>query len=89
MLHGVVIGAAVGVVGALWTSSMVFGAVVATAMLGVMLSAGVAGTLIPFALRRLGQDPAVGAGVLVTTATDIVGFFVLLGLATLFLSYLA
>jgi magnesium transporter len=44
-----------------------------------------AGTLVPLTLQRLGIDPALAGGVVLTAATDIVGFFSFLGLATLFL----
>ena len=47
-----------------------------------MAVAAAAGTIIPFGLRWMHLDPAVGSGVLVSTATDILGFLLLLGLAT-------
>ena len=50
-----------------------------------MLVAGLAGTLIPLGLERAGIDPAIAATVFLTTITDVVGFFVFLGLAALFL----
>jgi magnesium transporter len=50
-----------------------------------LLAAGTAGALVPLTLGRLKQDPAVSSGVFVTAVTDIVGFFVFLGLATLIL----
>ena len=50
-----------------------------------MLVAGAAGMVIPLALSRLNIDPATAAGVLLTTVTDVVGFFAFLGLAALFL----
>jgi magnesium transporter len=50
-----------------------------------MCWAGLAGTLIPLTLHRLGMDPAVSAGPFLTTTTDVLGFFSFLGLATLFL----
>ena len=51
-------------------------------MLLNMLVAGLLGTLIPLGLRAMKQDPAVAAGVFLTTFTDVLGFFFLLGLAT-------
>jgi magnesium transporter len=50
-----------------------------------MIVAGFSGTLIPIGLERLGADPAIASSVFVTTVTDMVGFFVFLGLAAAFL----
>ena len=44
-----------------------------------------AGIVVPLILRRLNQDPAIGGSVVVTTVTDVVGFFSFLGLATIYL----
>ena len=55
--------------------------VVGIAMIINLLAAGLAGILIPIGLQRAGADPAVSSAVFVTTVTDIVGFFVFLGLA--------
>jgi len=54
-----------------------------------MMVAGVAGAMIPLALRVLKIDPALASGVIVTTFTDCCGFFSFLGLATLLISRLA
>ena len=51
-------------------------------MVANLFVAGLAGGLGPIVLQRIGADPAVSASVFVTTATDIAGFFVLLGLAS-------
>jgi magnesium transporter len=48
-----------------------------------MIAAGVAGALVPVVLRRLGQDPATASSIILTTVTDVVGFFSFLGIATL------
>lgn len=61
------------------------GAVVGVAMIINLLAAGLAGILIPIGLQRAGADPAVSSAVFVTTVTDIVGFFVFLGLAAIVL----
>jgi len=61
------------------------GYVLAGAMIFNMVWAGMAGTLIPLAMDRLGLDPAIGAGPFLTTTTDVLGFFSFLGLASLFL----
>ena len=58
------------------------GGVIAVAMLVNILVAAVAGSLLPSALNRLSIDPAIAGGVILTTITDVTGFFVFLGLAT-------
>ncbi|MDE2766981.1 MAG: magnesium transporter [Chloroflexota bacterium] len=81
LVHGAIIGLLVGLAAAVYARSALFGLVIALAMLIAMLVAGAAGALIPLILRRLGQNPALGSGVVVTTVTDVVGFLALLGLA--------
>jgi magnesium transporter len=61
------------------------GGVVGAAMIVNLLAAGLAGILVPLGLQRAGADPAVSSAVFVTTVTDVVGFFVFLGLAALVL----
>jgi magnesium transporter len=53
-----------------------------------MIAAGVAGAAIPTTLSALGQDPAQSSSIILTTVTDVAGFFTFLGLATLFASML-
>ncbi len=67
------------------TAAMQLGAVVGAAMIINLLCAGLAGILVPLGLQRAGADPAVSSAVFVTTVTDIVGFFVFLGLAAVVL----
>ena len=55
------------------------------AMLLNLLLAAIMGVAIPLAMTRLGRDPAVGSSVLITAVTDSGGFFIFLGLATIFL----
>ena len=59
------------------------GWVIAAAMIITILIAAIAGTLLPGILRTMGVDPAIAGGVILTTMTDVVGFFVFLGLASL------
>ncbi len=61
------------------------GLIIAAAMLINLLVAGMAGGLIPLTLQRINIDPALASGTILTTVTDVVGFFVFLGLATVFL----
>ena len=68
-----------------WFENPMFGAVIAIAMVVNLLVAGLAGTVIPLVLDRNGIDPAIASSVFLTTITDVVGFFVFLGLAALIL----
>ncbi|MBU2980761.1 magnesium transporter [Lentibacter algarum] len=61
--------------------SPVLGGVIAAAMVINMVVAGLAGTVIPVLLEKMGIDPALASGAFVTTVTDVVGFFAFLGLA--------
>ena len=58
------------------------GWVIATAMIITIVIAALAGSLLPSVMRRLNIDPAIAGGVVLTTITDVTGFFVFLGLAT-------
>ena len=61
------------------------GLVMAAAMLLNLLLAAVMGVTIPILMEKLGRDPALGSSALITAITDSGGFFIFLGLATLFL----
>jgi len=67
---------------ALVLQSEALGALIAAAMLINIIVAGFAGVLVPLALERSGADPAVASSVFVTMMTDSMGFFAVLGLAT-------
>ena len=66
----------------LWFDKPMLGVVIAIALVANIIMAAFLGTFIPLSLKRIGLDPAVGSTVFLTTATDIIGFFVFLGLAT-------
>ena len=83
--NGVLFAALAGVVAWLWFSSPAIGLVIAAAMVVNMAVAGLAGTLIPIGLERVGVDPAIASSVFLTTVTDVVGFLAFLGLAATFL----
>jgi magnesium transporter len=89
---GVVVGAVAGTLAAgiayVWLGNVMLGVVLFLAMVANMALAGLAGAAIPLALKALGQDPALGSGVIVTAFTDVFGFLSFLGLATAFLHYL-
>jgi magnesium transporter len=88
LLNGLAIGAAVGAFAYLTHGSPVLGLIIGVSMVGNMLAAGFAGALIPLLLKKLKLDPALGSGVIVTTVTDVVGFGLFLGLATIFIQWL-
>lgn len=67
----------------LWSGSFGLVIVLAASMVISMVMAGIAGALVPITLSRLGQDPAVASSIILTTVTDIAGFFSFLGIATL------
>jgi magnesium transporter len=69
----------------LWFGDQDIAIVMAAAMFANMVVAGLGGTLVPLGLVRAGVDPAIASSVFITTITDVVGFFVFLGLAALYL----
>ena len=66
-----------------WSGSWGLGLIIATSMVLSMLIAGIAGAAIPIVLTVLGQDPAQSSSIVLTTITDVTGFFSFLGIATL------
>ena len=82
LLHGVWLGVLVAAIAVVWQGSPGLGLVLGIAMLGNMLIAGVVGAGVPLLLRRIGIDPAVASAVIVTTATDVFGFVLFLGIAS-------
>ena len=85
MLNGVIWGGLLGIATYLLYRSVALGGVMALAMLLNLLLAAGMGVAIPALRARFGRDPAVGSSVLITACTDSGGFFIFLGLATLFL----
>ena len=87
-LVGVVNGVAIAVVTAIgvyvWSQSMGLCIVIFLAMILSMVIAGVSGASIPMILSALRQDPAQSGSIILTTVTDVMGFFSFLGLATIF-----
>ena len=81
LANGLLFAVVTGLVTYFWFESAQLGGVIATAMVINMVSAGLAGILIPLGLERAGADPAIASSVFVTTVTDVVGFFAFLGLA--------
>lgn len=85
VINGVLWGTILGVVAFLLYNNFKLGAVMMLAMTLNLLLAALAGVVIPFVMYKLGRDPAVGSSVMITAITDSGGFFIFLGLATLFL----
>jgi len=86
LLNGLAWALIVGVIAALWFEDTQIGFIIAAAIVVNLVVAGVAGATIPLLLRRLGADPALGGGVMVTTVTDVIGFMAFLGLAAAFIT---
>lgn len=87
LMTGLAFALVMGVVAALWFPAFGFklGLVIAVAMFINLIMAGLSGAMIPLTLQRLNIDPALASGTILTTVTDVVGFFAFLGLATVFL----
>ncbi|MEZ4616195.1 MAG: magnesium transporter [Caldilineaceae bacterium] len=88
LIHGLALGLLVGVTVWLWQGNPMLGVIIGIAMLGNLLVAALAGVLVPMILKWIHVDPALASSVFVTTATDILGFSLFLGLATYFLHWL-
>ena len=88
MLNGLALGALLGIAAWAWKGSPVLAAVVAAALaVNTVVAVSIGGT-VPLLLRRIGADPAIASGPVLTTVTDMCGFFLVLGLATLALAWL-
>jgi magnesium transporter len=85
VLNGLIWGSVVGLFAFLIYHNWQLGLVMTAAMLLNLLLAAVMGVSIPLLMEKLGRDPALGSSVLITAITDSGGFFIFLGLATLFL----
>jgi magnesium transporter len=84
-LNGMFWASVVAAIAYYWFNDLMLGMVFGTAMLIVILTGALVGAFIPLILKRIGIDPALAGGVVLTTATDAIGFFAFLGLATVLL----
>ena len=84
LINGLAVAATTGLAVYVWSRSLALVGVIVLAMVISMLAAGLAGALVPVLLRRFGQDPATASSIILTTVTDVVGFFSFLGIAALF-----
>ena len=89
ILHGAAVGLALGIVLGLWKGNAALAVVIGVATLGTMIIGGAFGALVPLALRRAGVDPALASATVVTTATDVIGALISLGMAAALIGWLA
>ena len=85
LLNGLIWGGVVGLFAFLIYHSWQLGVVMTGAMVLSLVLAAIMGVAIPLTMQRFGRDPAMGSSVMITALTDSGGFFIFLGLATLFL----
>ncbi|OLC00302.1 MAG: magnesium transporter [Candidatus Rokubacteria bacterium 13_1_40CM_68_15] len=81
-------GLVIAVIAYLWKGQVLLSVILGLALLFNMLVAAVVGTLVPIALKAFRIDPAIASSVIITTFTDVFGFFSFLGLATLLIRFL-
>ena len=85
LVNGLFFAIIIGIIASLWFDKGMLGVVIGLSMVINLLCAGFVGSMVPLLLKKLDIDPAIGSTVILTTVTDIVGFFSFLGLATLIL----
>lgn len=88
LVDGVCMGLGTGLIVSLIYNNFVLGCIIFLAMVCNMIIAGLSGALIPLVLKALKQDPALASSIFLTGVTDVLGFFIFLSLAQLFLHYL-
>ncbi len=85
LVNGLFFAIIMGIIASLWFDKGLLGVVIALSMIINLLSAGFVGSMVPLLLKKMDVDPAIGSTVILTTVTDVVGFFSFLGLATIIL----
>ena len=85
LTNGLCLGVGLGVIVLIWFGQLGLSLVIGAALTINLLTAALGGVLVPLTLKRLGFDPALAGGVILTTLTDVMGFLSFLGLATLVL----
>lgn len=88
LINGLAVGLILGSIAWIWKGNLVLGLVVGTALMLNTLVAVSIGGIVPLVLRRFGRDPAVASGPLLTTVTDMCGFFLMLSMAAALIDYL-
>lgn len=86
LLNGVVWGGVAGLFAYLLYRNTALGLVMTSAMLLNLVVGAMVGMMVPLAMQKMGRDPAIGSSVLLTFTTDSMGFFIFLGLASVFLT---
>ena len=86
IINGLLWASVIAIAVTLWFDDWLLGGIIASAMIINLVTAGISGAILPLLLQRLGIDPALAGGVILTTVTDVVGFMSFLGLATIFYS---
>ena len=84
ILNGLLWAAVIAVVATVWFQDINLGIIIALAIIINLVVGAISGTLLPIVLKSMSIDPALAGSVLLTTITDVVGFFAFLGLATIF-----
>jgi len=85
LTNGLVFAIIMGIIASLWFDKGMLGIVIGLSMIINLFMAGFIGSMVPLLLKRMDIDPAIGSTVILTTVTDVVGFFSFLGLATIIL----
>jgi magnesium transporter len=85
LVNGLFFAIIMGIIASIWFDKGMLGVVIGLSMIINLLSAGFFGSMVPLLLKKIDVDPAIGSTVILTTVTDVVGFFSFLGLATVIL----
>ena len=85
IVNGILLSILVGGITYFWFKDSIIATLICVAMVVNLVCSAIAGIFIPIILRKFNQDPAIAGSVVVTTVTDVIGFFSFLGLATIFL----
>ncbi len=85
LANGFVFAIIMGIIASIWFDKGMLGVVIGLSMIINLCMAGFFGSMVPLLLKRMDIDPAIGSTVILTTVTDVVGFFSFLGLATIIL----
>ena len=85
LLNSLLWACVIGVLSSYWFNNYLIGIVIGIAMVANLVFAALSGVLIPVIFKKIGIDPALGGGVILTTITDVIGFFSFLALGTIFL----
>jgi len=85
LVNGIFFAIIMGIIASIWFDKGMLGVVIGLSMIINLLFAGFFGSIVPLLLKKMDVDPAIGSTVILTTVTDVIGFFSFLGLATIIL----